>query len=150
MLVDTLEGRKYRPSHGKIRAAILHPSTLLGPSRDMHIPPEQTPLNEVTFSAFMQAHKFAAVHFWAKWNAYDTMMRRFIEAEIPRDLCERIAFFTFDIDLPGHGAVAEQHGLRNVPFFALYRDASLFRTVPVEREMDVIVPHLREMVYGQA
>jgi len=116
----------------------------------MHIPPEQTALNDVTCSAFMQAHKFAAVHFWAKWNAYDILMRRFIETQIPRDLSERIAFFTFDIDLPGQDEIAEQHGLRNVPLLALYRDGSLFRTVPVLREMEVIILHLREMVYGQA
>jgi hypothetical protein len=115
----------------------------------MHIAPEQVALNNVTFSSFMRAHRFAFVHFFATWSSRDTEMHRFIETAIPRDICERVAFFTFDIDGPGHGEIAEQHGLRSLPFVALYRDGSVFRTVAVERGLEVIIPHLREMVYGQ-
>jgi thioredoxin-like negative regulator of GroEL len=105
-----------------------------------------TPLTDTSFSQFVRGHRFALVHFWAVWNAYDLRMRALLESQIPSDLSDRVAFGTLDIDPAEHVELCKQHGVRNVPFLAFYRDGSLVRTLTGLRVPEVIVQHLRELV----
>jgi hypothetical protein len=56
-------------------------------------------------------------------------MNDILSRQVPVDIRERIAFGAFDVDPAEHLEICKQHGIRNIPFLALYRDGTLVRTI---------------------
>jgi hypothetical protein len=57
-----------------------------------------TELTHATFREFVCANRFAAIHFWAAWNNYETEMKAILRSQIPPELAGQIAFAAFSVD----------------------------------------------------
>jgi hypothetical protein len=55
-------------------------------------------------------------------------MRGIIRSQVPNDLSEKIAFGMLEVDPEAHREICVRHYIRNIPFFAFYRDGALTRT----------------------
>jgi thioredoxin-like negative regulator of GroEL len=100
----------------------------------------------VSFSTFVNTHRFAVVHFWAIWNGYDREMKELLEEHVPLELRNQIAFGRLDVERSEHWEICRQHKVMNVPFLALYRDGTLAGTLTGMREERIIIEHLRRLV----
>ena len=88
-----------------------------------------TPLTADSFFEFVQAHRFALVHFWASWNGHDVQMKAFLDMEIPAELRELVAIGSMEVDPPEHHDICRRLKIVNIPFLAFYRGGSLIGTV---------------------
>ena len=82
-------------------------------------------LNHLTFEPFLSNHKIAVVHFWAKWNGYDSEMTTFLNDRLPEELKATIAFGRLEIDPKEHWPICLRLRVFSVPFLALYRNGVL-------------------------
>lgn len=105
-----------------------------------------TPLTPALFNDFTRLNKYVVIHFWAAWNRYDDEQKRLIESNIPEDLVARIAFGSFEVDPPEHHAICMGLNIRNLPFFALYRQGVLFNTRTGALNQENIIQLLRELI----
>ena len=100
--------------------------------------PYGTPLTSDSFYEFVRMHRFVVIHFWAPWNGYDPLMKRLLEARVPAEFNDLIAFASLHADLQAHNELCRQHNVLNVPFLAVYRDGSLIRSVTGMRTPEVV------------
>ena len=105
-----------------------------------------TDLTHDSFTAFVSAHRFAVVHFWAAWNGYDVDTKQLLEHRIPVDLRREIAVGRVDVDDGGNLELCLRHGIRNIPFLALYRDGVLMGTLTGKHDEHVVFGRLRRLV----
>ena len=89
-----------------------------------------TELTASSFEPFFTHHKFAVVHFWAKWNNYDREMRRLLD-DLPTAIKAAIALGSLDIDPSEHHALCRAHDVLNVPALAFYRNGSHVHTAMI-------------------
>lgn len=106
----------------------------------------KTTLTNVTFAAFVQTQKIGIVHFWARWNAHDFLMRDILASQVPADLRAQIAFAEFDVDSEGHEEVSDLQRVVNVPFLACYRDGEFVDGMTGMHSPEVIVRWLTKLI----
>ena len=87
-----------------------------------------TDLTSASFVSFVEANRYAVVHFWAEWNGYDAKMKELLESRVPGDISKKIAFGRFDTGPAEHWATCREHRVLGVPFLAFYRDGKLVKT----------------------
>jgi len=105
-----------------------------------------TDLTSASFLSFVQANRYAVVHFWAEWNGYDAKMKDLLEGRIPDDISKNIAFGRFDTGPAEHWEICRELRVLGVPFLAFYRDGKLVKTLSGLREEDVLIGHFRELL----
>lgn len=103
-------------------------------------------LTPASFGDFIRFNKHVLIHFWAVWNRYDDEQKAIIGAKIPEDLAARVAFGSFEVDPPEHHPICLELGIRNLPFFALYRQGVLIRTRTGALNQENMTQLLRELV----
>ena len=88
-----------------------------------------THLTSASFVSFVEANRYAVVHFWAEWDGVDPKMKDLLENGVPGDISRKIAFGSFDTGPAEHWASCREHQVLNLPFLAFYRDGDLVKTL---------------------
>jgi Thioredoxin len=105
-----------------------------------------TDLTSASFLSFVEANRYAVVHFRAEWNGYDAKMKNLLESRVPGDISKKIAFGSFDTGPAEHWAICREHRVLGVPFLAFYRDGKLVKTLSGLREEDVLIGQFRDLL----
>jgi len=105
-----------------------------------------TELTQATLEDFVQANRFAVVHFWASWNGYDVRMKNILASEVPEELSRVVAIGRLDTERTEHHDLCRRYEIRNLPFLTFYREGLLVETLTGLRESVEIIGHLQRLV----